>query len=135
MVTLILSSPLFSQDEKTVIGIHSSEERPSVTVEGLSWPREFTNEKGNLTVFQPQLEKWISEVFEATAAIALLPEGEKNPIYGFFRVKGNTYTNLESRVVTLFNLKITEIEFKVKKTKKNQELQALGPGSKPCQNR
>ena len=40
-----------------------------------TWPREMQTEKGVLTIYQPQPEKFQSNILQGRAAISLIPMG------------------------------------------------------------
>jgi hypothetical protein len=85
----------------------------SALVEGPDpWPREITAENGDrLVIHQPQVDRWADDVLEARTAVALHLSGEEDPIYGALRVRGDTRTNLDTRLVTVANVRILEARF------------------------
>jgi hypothetical protein len=98
----------------------------------LEWPREIRGANGDvLTVHQPQVDRWADDHLEARIAVALQIAGESEPVYGALWVKGDTRTNLETRVVTLGNLRVVEARFPATKSHTQAEVlarfQALFP--------
>ena len=57
-----------------------------------TWPREIGTEKGVLTIYQPQPEKFEDNVLDGRAAISMLPKGKSEPIFGvmWFTAKVDT---------------------------------------------
>jgi len=76
------------------------------------WPQEARGEDGStLVVHEPQVDRWSNETIEARAAVALQFAGEGSPIYGAVWLQGDTRTNLDTRVVTVANLRIEDVRF------------------------
>src|SRR5512134_3953862 len=53
-----------------------------------TWPRELDTEKGALTIYQPQPEKFENNMLQGRAAVSLLSKGEKAPVFGVFWFSG-----------------------------------------------
>ena len=52
----------------------------------LSWPRQFEDNGVQVSIFQPQIEKWEGSDFETRSAVAVT-QGSNAPIYGVFWMK------------------------------------------------
>ena len=97
---------------------------PPTDLSKLGWPRLFEGEGGSLMAYQPQLQSWAGDRFAAQVAFGLTPKEETDPIYGTFTVIGDTYTNLEKRLVTLYNMTIDQVALQVKDKDRIPGLQA-----------
>jgi hypothetical protein len=76
------------------------------------WPREFQGKGRVVRVHQPQLEDWpkFGRIY-FRAALAVMPEGEGEPVYGIIRASADTEIAFEQRLVVLTQRKIESIEF------------------------
>jgi uncharacterized protein (TIGR03000 family) len=87
------------------------------------WPREYTDDEGNRwELHQPQIDEWRNGLIRFRMAVALTPRGQAEPAYGGLFFAGQTATDLDERVVTLFNLKLTDAEFDAATPEKRQKL-------------
>jgi len=90
--------------------VEAADESPAIRSD--AWPREFTSAEGDrLTVHQPQVDRWENDVLEARVAVALQLAGEDEPLYGALWIVSDTRTNLQTRVVTVGNVRIAEARF------------------------
>src|SRR5882757_5120590 len=74
------------------------------------WPRQRTNEKGNLVYYQPQVDAWTN--FKELAfrmAFSLTPKGGKEMV-GVIELQAQTDVNIDDRTVLLSNFKINEVK-------------------------
>jgi uncharacterized protein (TIGR03000 family) len=87
------------------------------------WPREFTDDEGNRwELHQPQVDEWRNGLIRFRMAVALTPRGQTEPVYGGLFFAGQTATDLDERVVSLFNLKLTDAEFDAATKEQRQNL-------------
>ncbi|MCD4683141.1 MAG: hypothetical protein K8R86_07650, partial [Bacteroidales bacterium] len=76
----------------------------------LSWPREIDGEKGNVTLYQPQLESFESNILEGRMAVSIkLPEGDM--IFGAVWFKARMSTDLDERTVILESIDVPRVNF------------------------
>jgi uncharacterized protein (TIGR03000 family) len=89
------------------------------------WPRDYTDVEGNRwELHQPQVDEWRNGLIRFRMAAALTPRGQAEPVYGGLFFTGQTATDLDERVVTLFNLKLTDAEFEAATPEQRQKLLA-----------
>ncbi len=84
---------------------------PAAQVTPDPWPK--LREIGGVkyTLYQPQLDKWNGYTFEAHAAVAVLPAGAKDPVFGAIEITANTEVAKVSRTVHLSDIKIAKAIF------------------------
>ncbi len=76
----------------------------------LSWPREIDTEKGNVTLYQPQLESFESNILEGRMAVSIkLSEGDM--IFGALWFKARLSTDMDERTAILENLEVPAVNF------------------------
>ena len=75
------------------------------------WPklREISGVK--YTLYQPQLDQWNGYKFEAHAAVAVLPAGAKDPVFGAIEITANTEVAKVSRTVHFSDIRIARAIF------------------------
>ena len=88
-----------------------SPQPPAGEVTPDQWPRTSTVGGTKYTIYQPQLEKWDGYQFAAHAAVSVLPQGAKEPVFGVINVTAVTETDRLSRVVVFYNVKIESATF------------------------
>src|SRR6266446_1546929 len=77
----------------------------------LSWPRQFEDNGVQVSIFQPQIEKWEGTDFETRAAVAVTPAGSNAPIYGVIWMKARADVDKAARLVTLNDIVVTRANF------------------------
>src|ERR1051326_4711277 len=75
------------------------------------WPRTFTYGATSLSVYQPQIEQWIDNRFEARAAVAVTTGQSKQPAYGVIWFAARTEIDKVNRLVTMTDFLITKVSF------------------------
>ena len=74
------------------------------------WPRQRQISGGTMTVYQPQVDSWDDGFLKLRAAVAVKPtSGEK--VFGIVRVSAHTLVDRATRMVTLFNISLLQIDF------------------------
>lgn len=87
------------------------------------WPREFTDDEGNRwELHQPQIDEWRNGLVRFRMAAAFTARGQTEPAYGGLFFVGQTATDLDERVVTLFNLKLVDVESDASTPERRQKL-------------
>lgn len=83
-----------------------------VSLTELNFPRHIQTSAGRLTLHAPQIEAWPDyQRIKARSAIEVTLAGRDSPTPGTLKFEGDSRTNLEERVVGLFNLRVTEVNF------------------------
>ncbi len=79
----------------------------------LEWPRTYSWSDGaKLVLYQPQITAWEEYAkIESRLALAFHSPGEGNPALGTYRLTADSDTNLETRLVRLTNLQVSEGKF------------------------
>ena len=65
------------------------------------WPRTFTSGGTSFAVYQPQIERWKDNKFEARAAVAVTTGQSKQPAYGVIWFTARTEIDKPNRLVTM----------------------------------
>ena len=74
-----------------------------------AWPQVVEEDGHRVVMFQPQIESWEHNALEGVIALEITPEGQDQPLYGALYFAGKTRTDLDTRVVTLYELDATRI--------------------------
>ena len=84
---------------------------PAAQVTPDPWPK--LREIGGVkyTLYQPQLDKWDGYHFEAHAAVAVLPAGAKDPVFGAIEITAATDVAKVSRTVHFRDIRIDRAIF------------------------
>jgi hypothetical protein len=75
------------------------------------WPKSAELNGTKYTVYQPQLDSWNDYVYQATAAVSVLPSGSKNPEFGVIEIRANTLIDKQAKAVHFENLTVTKATF------------------------
>jgi len=90
----------------------------------LEWPREYSNEKGKLVLYQPQVTSWDDfSRLEARMALAFAPPGSNSPTLGTVQITARTDTNVEEHRVRVYDIAITAGAFPTLDDARAQRLQ------------
>src|SRR5215813_8151439 len=84
---------------------------PATQVTPDPWPKLFTMAGAKYTLYQPQVDKWDGFNFEGHAAVAVLPAGSKDPVFGAVEITAVTDVAKVSRTVHFRDVKITRAVF------------------------
>jgi hypothetical protein len=79
--------------------------------EELGWPIVIENDKGKVTIYQPQLESFKSDNLEARAAISVTTIENPTPVFGAMWFDCRVSTDKDDRTVTLLDLKVSASKF------------------------
>jgi hypothetical protein len=74
------------------------------------WPRSYSVDDDDVIIYQPKVEKWDQKYVEARFAVGIKGKNDEQPVYGSFLARGETLADIETRLVSIFN--ITEDDFK-----------------------
>jgi len=84
---------------------------PAAQVTPDPWPKLFTISGTKYTLYQPQVDKWDGYNFEGHAAVAVLPAGSKDPVFGAIEITAVTDVAKVSRTVHFRDVKIARAIF------------------------
>jgi hypothetical protein len=96
---------------------------PAATPADPGWPRTVVKDGHSLTYYQPQADEWENQLkLTGRLALALTPQGAKEPVFGVARVEADTQTDTESRTVYLYNVRLTTVHFPLKDSSKEEQI-------------
>jgi hypothetical protein len=75
------------------------------------WPKTVEQSGAKYTVYQPQLESWNGYALKATAAVSVLPQDAKVPVYGVIDIAATTIVDKTSRTVEFRNITVSKSVF------------------------
>ncbi len=75
----------------------------------LSWPREIDTKKGTVTLYQPQLESFESNILEGRMAVSIKTEDDM--MFGAVWFKARMSTDLDDRTVRLVSIEVPQVNF------------------------
>jgi len=79
--------------------------------EGPDWPKKVEAAGASITMYQPQIDSWKGNTFEARAALSVVPRAGAEPIFGAIWMSGRFQTDKERRVVTFSDVKVPRVRF------------------------
>ncbi|MEN8007460.1 MAG: hypothetical protein ABFS42_10620 [Candidatus Krumholzibacteriota bacterium] len=88
----------------------------------LDWPRKITGEKGEVVIYQPQVESFVGDKLESRSAISLKEAGQEGMIFGAMWFESRLATDMETRTATLVRTKVTAAKFPEVEQGKVEEL-------------
>jgi hypothetical protein len=75
------------------------------------WPKTLSGDKGEIIMYQPQIESFVGDQLESRAAVAVKIAGQKDTIFGAMWFESHLATDLETRTATLVRTKVTATNF------------------------
>ena len=81
------------------------------------WPRTISSGAEEISVYQPQLEKWEGDELAAYAAVSVKNAGREQPTYGVVWFTARTEVDKVNREVTLDNFQIIKARFPTAESK------------------
>ena len=75
------------------------------------WPKTVEEDGAKYTLFQPQLDKWDGFLYEAHAAVSVLPAGAKDPVFGVLEIAATTVVDRNTRVVSFHDMTVIKATF------------------------
>lgn len=75
------------------------------------WPRTVSITGGKLTVYQPQVDSWDGGFLKFRAAVSVKPSDGGQEVFGVIRASAHTLVDRTTRMVTLFNFSLLQIDF------------------------
>ncbi|MBN9510284.1 MAG: hypothetical protein J0I21_14365, partial [Alphaproteobacteria bacterium] len=76
------------------------------------WPHTQRVDHATVVIYQPQVISWPWRTkLNARVALAVTPDGTRQPVLGTIEISGSTTTDLATRLVTLTDLKLTASHF------------------------
>ena len=78
--------------------------------EGKAWPRVMEAKTATVTMYEPQLDTWKDNGFEARAAVSVT-EGDAAPVFGAVWITGRFEVDRDARMVSFYDIKIPTVTF------------------------
>ncbi len=75
------------------------------------WPRKFTANGNDISLYTPQLDSWDGRTIEWHAAISIAAPGSKEPTFGVLFATAKTDVDKTTRLVELEKIQITKVSF------------------------
>lgn len=88
-------------------------------VEG--WPKDLVFEKGVISIYQPQIEKYENDKIEARAAIAV-KIGDDSPVFGAVWFTSRVLTDRDEHLVTFDKIEVEAVKFPEGDAKQIEEI-------------
>ena len=85
--------------------------RNSSAIDELEWPYEILTDKGEITVYQPQLESFTDDKISSRAAVSVQKKGEEEPVFGAMWMDARVSTDRNTRQVKFLGVKVTNVKF------------------------
>jgi hypothetical protein len=79
-------------------------------VEDEGWPRVMETPNYTITMYEPQIDSWVDDRFEARAAVSVA-EGEQAPVFGAVWIGGRFFADLDTRMVDFDEITIPTVAF------------------------
>lgn len=99
----------------------------------LGWPIVIENDKGKVTIYQPQIESFKADNLEARAAISVTTAENPAPVFGAMWFDCRVSTDKDERTVTLLDLKVSASKFPDAKEESIEKLVAFVEAEIPKQ--
>ena len=77
----------------------------------VEWPRLLDGERGQIVIYQPQLESYSGDKLESRAAVSVTMKGKTEPIFGAVWTEARLVTDMDTRMVSLESVKVTAAKF------------------------
>ena len=97
----------------------------TVAVTDEKWPREIETAKGLVVFYQPQIDVLEGDVLTARAAVSVKPEGQDEPIFGAAWLEARIDTDLDTRIVTIEEIRVPQVQFQGATDEQQQKLADL----------
>ncbi len=100
---------------------------PAVTAEDDDshfWPKKMSGDKGEIVMYQPQIESFAGNILESRAAISVKITGQDEVVFGAMWFESHLVTDMETRTATLDRTKVTLAKFPNVEQAKVDELSA-----------
>ncbi len=86
------------------------------------WPKMVEAMGASITMYQPQIDSWKGNAFEARAAVSVVASTGQEPVFGAVWLSGHFTTDKEQRIVTLYDVTVPAVRFPEAAEEKEQKL-------------
>lgn len=91
-----------------------------------NWPRVIIGEKGvEITVYQPQIESFKKDILQARSAVMVKMNEQAEPVFGAIWVKARVMTDVDTRIISLDNVEVTDAKFPNQDSSKVEKLKSF----------
>ena len=73
----------------------------TTATEDPGWPRELSHAKGDVVIYQPQLESLEGDMLRARAAVSVKLKEAENPVFGVIWSNSRVHTDRDARTLEL----------------------------------
>ena len=87
-----------------------------------SWPRIVEAVGASITMYQPQIDSWEGNTFEARAAVSVVPSAGAEPVFGAVWLSGSFSTDSDTRMVQFFDVTVPAVRFPNASEEQQQKL-------------
>ena len=94
----------------------------SLVVADEDWPRKIKTSKGLVVLYQPQVDTLEGDLLFARSAVSVKPKGQDEPIFGAAWLEARIDTDLDSRTVSLDQIRVPRVRFQGATDEQQQEL-------------
>lgn len=91
----------------------------------LTWPRTLQDGSSTLVIYQPEIEKWDGNAFQARSAVSVQASGQQAPTFGVIWLTARVDVDKGAGIVTLTDVQITKANFPTEPDKADLYLAAL----------
>ncbi|MEN8164899.1 MAG: hypothetical protein ABFS37_12275, partial [Acidobacteriota bacterium] len=75
------------------------------------WPKTVEAMGASITMYQPQIDSWEGNTFEARAAVSVVGSAGKAPVFGAVWLSGHFTTDKETRTVSFYDVTVPAVRF------------------------
>ena len=94
------------------------------SIEEKTWPKVIEGTSFTVTMYEPQLDSWKDDDFEARAAVSV-QEGDAAPVFGAVWITGRVDVDRDARMVDFYDIKIPTVAFPEASEEHQQRLAAF----------
>ncbi len=84
---------------------------PSIAAEPDDWPRRFEDAKGEVLIYQPQLEGFKDDRLTARAAVSARKKDRREPVFGAIWIDARVEVDRDTRMARIYEIKVTDTRF------------------------
>ncbi len=86
------------------------------------WPKTVEAMGASITMYQPQIDSWEGNTFEARAAVSVVGSAGKAPVFGAVWISGHFTTDKATRTVSFYDVTVPAVRFPDAGEEKEQKL-------------
>jgi len=95
-----------------------------------NWPQVMEGKSFTVTMYEPQIDSWMENTFEARAAVSVV-EGDAAPVFGAVWISGRFEVDRDTRMVDFFDITIPTVAFPEASEEEQQALTTFLEGRIP----